>query len=88
MNTEQTENLLDALTELELIREENAKLKAAPKETMRLLRDALAVVEEHADSEAAFWGEEDKHGLASDAQKLVNEIRDHLAALQKTKGPQ
>lgn len=46
-----------------LARKQIARLRVA-------LQMALPVLDEHAEDERSFWGDEDKHGLARDAEKL------------------
>ena len=39
------------------------------------LRAAIPVLEEHAEDERAFWGTEDKHGLAAEAEKILQDAQ-------------
>lgn len=52
--------------------------------TEQQLRDALAaalpVLEEHAADERSFWGPDDKHGLAADAEKIYEQAKAALAS--------
>jgi len=55
------------------IQSECAKLRAA-------LTAALSVLDEHAEEERKFWGAEDKHGLASEAEKIHDQARAALSS--------
>ena len=55
------------------IQSECAKLRAA-------LTAALSVLDEHAEEERKFWGAEDKHGLASEAEKIHEQARAALSS--------
>lgn len=39
------------------------------------LEKALPVLEEHAEDERTFWGAEDKHGMARDAETIHAEAK-------------
>lgn len=39
------------------------------------LRAALPVLEEHAEEERTFWGAEDKHGIAAEAEKIFQDAK-------------
>jgi hypothetical protein len=45
-----------------------------------VLADALPILEEHAADERAFWGTDDRQGLARDAEQLYGRAKDALAA--------
>ena len=55
------------------IQSECAQLRAA-------LTEALPVLDEHAEEERKFWGAEDKHGLASEAEKIHEQARAALSS--------
>ena len=42
--------------------------------------EALPVLDEHAEEERKFWGAEDKHGLASEAEKIHEQARAALSS--------
>jgi len=78
MNTEQEENLLDALTELNLIREENEKLKAALATARETLDWAEAIL-----CNAQPIG----HCTQQEWDKIVHKWRDQKHAARAQEGP-
>jgi len=50
------------------------------------LRAAIPVLEEHAEDERAFWGSDDKHGLAAEAEKILNDAQTALSENAKSIG--
>ena len=43
------------------------------------LRAAIPVLEEHAENERTFWGSDDKHGLAAEAEKILKQAQTALS---------
>jgi hypothetical protein len=54
------------------IQSECAKLRAA-------LSAAISVLDEHAEEERTFWGVEDKHGLAREAEQIYEQAKAALS---------
>lgn len=49
------------------------------KALVEAMEAALPTLEENADNEAAFWGKQDKHGIATDANRVFDKARAALA---------
>ena len=57
-------------------------LRAAADEIERLrvaLKAALPVLDEHAEDERSFWGDEDKHGMAREAEQIHEQAKAALS---------
>lgn len=77
--TELTEANARASTIIAQQADEMAALQRRVNRLEAILSCALLVLEEHAEDERSFWGEEDKHGLAREAEQIYEAAKAALA---------
>lgn len=59
-------------------RDEYEDLAQWARQLERALTAALPILEEHAEDERSFWGEEDKHGIAREAEQVYERAKEVL----------
>ena len=55
--------------------EKAEELEEELEEAREALQKAIPILEEHAEEERIFWGEEDKHGIASEAESVLKMVQ-------------